>query len=133
MEAEKKRKGGRRRREGEKEEKEGEGEKEEKDEQDEHKEDEEGKQEERMEKGEGRHSVVPSLPADPSQAEFSGLSPVVLTPDFTSNRFLVGMTVEYFFLKKKKNPSIFMPPISFPTPGPLCGNTIIAEMISNPQ
>ena len=85
-----------------------------------------------MEKGEERQSVVPSLPTDPSQAESSGLSPMVLTPDFTSNRFLVGMTVEYFFLKKK-NPSIFMPPISFPTPGPLCGNAIIAEVISNPQ
>ena len=77
-------------------------------------EDGEGKQEERMEKGEGRHSVVPSLPADPSQAESSGLSPVVLTPDFTSNRFLVGMTVEYFFLKKKKIQAYLCLPLAFP-------------------
>ena len=66
-----------------------------------------------MEKGEERQSVVPSLPTDPSQAESSGLSPMVLTPDFTSNRFLVGMTVEYFFLKKKIQAYLCLP-LAFP-------------------
>ena len=38
---------------------------------------------------------------------FWTLSPMVLTPDFTSNRFFVGMTVEYFFLQKKKSKHIY--------------------------
>ena len=88
-------------REWEKERKEGEGE-----EMEEEEEENERQRRRKEKEGEGRmhkekQRVTPSLPPGPTQAEFAGLSPTVLTPDFTSKRFEWEWWCNFFCLSLK--------------------------------